>query len=332
MAVKIGLVGAGGIANAHASGYLKVPDEARITAVCDVIQESAAKLAERVGNAQVFTSIDDMLTNGDVEAIDVCLPHHLHKDAIVAGARAGKHVICEKPLCLTLDQAEEISHAVSENGVKMMCAHNQLFYPAVQKARQLLDEGVLGKLYEIRTVDVFFNRGLNRDMGWRGSRELMGGGELIDTGYHPSYLLLYLAGSEPTEVAAMLSQHHLKMDGEDSAQVLVRFADGSVGNIVSSWAYERPEGWSQFNVIGEKGQMFRAGEDLHLHLRDAEPQVFSFEPVRTFELEMADFVRRIAEDRTPMQTNVDGTRVLKLILGAYKSVSEKRIVTLTDEA
>lgn len=328
MTVKIGLIGCGGIAVHHANGYLAVPDEARITAVCDVVQENRERMAEHVGGARAFSDIGEMLRQADIDAVDVCLPHHLHRDAIVAAAAAGKHVLCEKPLCLSMEEAEEIRQAVRENGVTLMCAHNQLFYPAMQEAKGVMEEGVLGRIYQIRTIDTFFNRGVSANAGWRASRAMVGGGELIDTGYHPTYMLLYLAPSQPVEVTAMLSKHALALDGEDSAQVLVRFADGAVGNIVTSWAYDRPTGWWPFLVVGEHGQMYSTGNELHVELKGAEPRVSEHPEVNAFALETADFVRCIAEGRRPMQNEEDGIRVLEVILGAYKSEDEKRIVSL----
>ena len=97
-----------------------------------------------------------MIASGLVDAVDICLPHHLHKDAIVAAAEAGKHVLCEKPLCLTVAEADAVSKAVASSGITLMCAHNQLFLPAVAKAREMIQGGVLGKVYEARTTDSFF--------------------------------------------------------------------------------------------------------------------------------------------------------------------------------
>ena len=89
-----------------------------------------------------------------------------------------------------------------------MCSHNQLFLPAVAKAREMIEGGLLGKVYEARTTDIFINSGLSaKTIGWRGARSTAGGGELIDTGYHPTYLLLHLVGSEPVQVTAMLARH-----------------------------------------------------------------------------------------------------------------------------
>ncbi len=177
MTIKIGLIGSGGIAGAHIRVYLKVVDEARVTAVCDVVTENAQQRAEELGGAAIYSDYRDMLASADIDAVDVCLPHHLHKDAIVAAAQAGKHILCEKPLCLSLEQAAEIKKVVAESGVTLMCAHNQLFIPAVQRARQLLDEGLLGQVYEIRTTDSFYHSFKKENMGWRAHREFIGGGD-----------------------------------------------------------------------------------------------------------------------------------------------------------
>jgi predicted dehydrogenase len=107
--------------------------------------------------------------------------------------------------------------------------------------------GLLGAIYEVRTSDTFYNDFNPANMGWRAKSTTSGGGELMDTGYHPTYLLLHLAGVSPVEATALLSQHRLHfMEGEDSAQVLVRFDNDVVGHLVTSWAYDPPPGTERF--------------------------------------------------------------------------------------
>lgn len=328
MTLAVGIIGCGGIAEPHANGYLALPQQARVVAVSDVVEENARRVSEQAGGARIFSDYHALLTEGGVDAVDICLPHHLHKDAIIAAAEAGKHILCEKPLCLSLDEAAAIRTAVAASGITLMCAHNQLFLPPVLRAKGLLDQGALGKIYEIRTTDAFRHTWDMAGANWRSRRETMGGGELIDTGYHPSYLLLYLAGSAPTEVVAMTSTFRLSIDGEDSAQVLVRFANGAVGNIVTSWAYDAPPGTWKFQVVGERGYLYADKSTLHYRLLGEEPVAISFETVNTFSAEIADFVACLRERRRPIQTEADGIAVLKVILGAYQSQAEKRIVPL----
>ncbi|REF37932.1 Gfo/Idh/MocA family protein [Thermasporomyces composti] len=330
MTVNVGLIGCGGISNPHVRGYLEIPDKAKVTAVADVVEANARARAEQVGGAQIFSDYRELIATAGVDAVDICLPHHLHADAIIAAAEAGKHILCEKPLCISTEEADKITKVVQDTGVTLMCAHNQLFMPPVAKARELIQSGALGKVYELRTTDSFFNRGLHADMGWRGSLETAGGGELIDTGYHPTYLLLHLATAEPVEVVAMTSRHRLTMEGEDSAQVLVRFADGSVGNIVTSWAYIPSSNTEKFSVVGEHGTLWSDGRTLYHRTIDGQLTTVEFPEVNTIKAEVADFISCITEGRRPLNTEVEGVHVLKVILGAYASVREKRVISLAD--
>jgi predicted dehydrogenase len=327
--VRIGLIGAGGIAGAHVEGYLRNPDVITFAAVADPVRESAEKRAEAAG-AAIYADYRVMLAEADIDAVDICLPHHLHKDAIVAAARAGKHILCEKPLCLTPEEAAEVSAAVEEAGVTLMCAHNQLFLPAVARAKELIESGAIGRVYEVRTTDSFFNDFDPANMGWRAHASTSGGGELIDTGYHPTYLLLHLAGGAPVEVTAMLATHRLSfMEGEDSATVLVRFDNGVIGTVVTSWAYEPAPDTEKFSAVGELGSLTSDGTTLTLKRRgEATPTVIELEPVHQFGEELNHFARSILDGTRPLHTQKEGIEVLGIILGAYESVRTRAVATI----
>jgi len=331
MTIRIGLIGAGGIANQHIQGYLAAPDVATVTGVADVSAEHAQRRADQVGGAKVVSDYADLLADPDIDAVDICLPHHLHAPAILAATKAGKHILCEKPLCLSVAEANQIAEAVESSGVTLMCAHNQLYYPAVAKAKELICTGALGDVYEVRTTDSFYNAFDPANMGWRADKSKIGGGELIDTGYHPTYLMLHLAGAEPVEVTAMLSRHRLEfMDGEDSAQVLVRFSDGKVGHIVTSWAYQAAGCTERFSAVGSGGSLWSDGTTLWNRKRGEDAVEETFDQVATIQTQVGDFARRLLASERPIHTQVEGTNVLKVILGAYQSVEEKRTVTLSE--
>jgi predicted dehydrogenase len=323
--VRIGLVGAGGIADAHLKGYATIPDRVRVTAVADANPEALKQRTEETG-ATGYTDFLQLVEDPDIDAVDICLPHHLHRSAIIAAAEAGKHILCEKPLCLTAEEAKDVREAVQKAGVTLMCAHNQLFMPAVAKAKELLDAGALGTVYEVRTTDSFYNDFDPENMGWRAHTATSGGGEFIDTGYHPTYLLMHLAGGVPTQVSAMMSTHRLKfMEGEDSAQVLVRFDNGSVGQLVTSWAYDAAPGTDRFSVVGEKGSLSSDGSTLRVKLRGEEEQVFENESIDTFAAEIDDFVTCLETGRRPLNTEVEGIAVLGIILAAYESARSGKV-------
>ena len=332
--VRIGIIGGGGIAGEHLDGYVRAPDRVAVTAIADIDPEHARERAARAGGARVFLDYREMLASSLVDAVDICLPHHLHADAIVAAAEAGVDVLCEKPLCLTIEEAHRVQAAVGAAGITLMCSHNQLFLPPVVAARELLQRRALGKIYQARTTDSFHNDFDPSTMGWRAHRSTSGGGELIDTGYHPTYLLLYLIDSEPVEVVAMLSKHRLTfMEGEDSADVIVRFADGSIGTLVTSWAYEPAGCTERFSVVGEAGSLWSDGQALWHKPRGGEVAQLVDPPeeeIESIPLAVLDFVDCLREGRRPINTEVEGINVLKVILGAYASVDEQRTISLPE--
>lgn len=326
--LKVGLIGGGGIAGAHIRGYREHSAKIGITAVADAVEQTAVDRGHELG-ATAYTDYGLMLESEELDAVDICLPHHLHKNAIVAAAEAGKHILCEKPLCLSVDEATQVRAAVSANGVTLMCAHNQLFMPAVAKAKELLEAGLLGTVYEVRTTDSFYNDFDPANMGWRASSKTSGGGELIDTGYHPTYLMLHLAGALPVEATAMLSTHRLKfMEGEDSAQVLIRFDNGVIGQLVTSWAYEPAPGTERFSVVGELGSLRSDGNSLTTLLRSGETEMYDLDPVDTFAAEIGHFADSLLGKTRPLHTEEEGIAVLGILLAAYEGARTKTIAPI----
>jgi predicted dehydrogenase len=210
--------------------------------------------------------------------------------------------------------------------VTLMCAHNQLFLPAVAKAKELIEAGTIGTVYEVRTTDSFYNNFDPDSMGWRASSKTSGGGELIDTGYHPTYLMLHLAGGLPVEATAMLSTHRLKfMEGEDSAQVLIRFDNGVVGQLVTSWAYQPAPATERFSAVGELGSLTSDGSSLTYQLRSGETETFELEPVDTFVAEIGHFADSLLGKTRPIHTEEEGIAVLGILLAAYEGSRTKTI-------
>jgi len=321
--IRVGLLGGGGIADQHLRGYRAHADRIGVTAVAD---PATGERRAAVLGASPFADFAALIAEADVDAVDVCLPHHLHRDAVIAAAAAGKHVLCEKPLCLTAREAAEVREAVAAAGITLMCAHNQLFLPAVAEAKAVLAAGTLGRVYEVRTTDSSFNAFDPANMGWRANAATSGGGELIDTGYHPTYLLLHLAGGAPVEVTAMLATHRLTfMEGEDSAQLLVRFDNGVAGQLTTSWAYDPAPVTERFSAVGERGALHSDGTSLTVALRDGATTTRAFDPVDQFAAEIGHFADCLAHGRRPLHTEREGIEALGIILAAYESASERRV-------
>lgn len=330
--IRIGLVGCGGIMGAHLPGWRAVDGRATVTGACDVNEENAKKRASEIGDtAQVYTDWKQMLRDNNVDAVDIALPHRLHRAGIVEAAEAGKHVMTEKPLCTTLEEAKEIEAAVKANGVTLMCAHNQMFEPAPRTARRWVAEGKIGRVFSLRTVDCFLagNRQQAGQWGWRGSAEESGGGCALDTGYHPTYLLLSIANSEPKEVVSFsdnYNQPYLK--AEDTAQTMVRFENGAVGTLQTSWGHPWPNGHWQIHAIGETGQIYGKGNFLYLQPHGGEAVRHDLPAENGFVGEIKHFVECLETGKQPEQGLKEGITVLKIILGGYESEREKRVIQL----
>ncbi len=345
----VGIVGAGWIGHAHGRAWQANSSRARIVAVADASQARAEGLSGSFagGDAHLYADLQSVLADPAVEAVDLCLPHHLHRDAVVAALGAGKHVLAEKPLCLSLEEARAIGEAVAASSARFMSAHNQLFSPPLVEARRLLREEVLGPVYVVRSTEAGRTSGFKTlrppvehlpegesSWAWRLDPARAGGGELLDTGWHAGYRLLALADSRPVEVTAMLANLYLPELGEreDTGALLVRFESGVLGFLLTSWAFvELPVGWS-FQVSGAHGSLAGSATRLvHGTGGFPAPAERVFDRADTFTLEISHFLDVVQEGAECQASFEHAARNLQLILGAYRSAAERRAVTLPED-
>ena len=323
--VKVAILGAGGISQVHIAGIREHSDKVECVALCDISEENLDLRSAQLGSSPArYSNFNKLLREQtDLDAVIVALPHKLHAPAILAAAAAGKHILCEKPMCTTLAEADEILAAVQSSGVTYMSAHNQLFFPVVRAAKKFLDDGLIGNLRWLRTQDCFMANATGMTGTWRGSVATQGGGELIDTGYHPSYLLLYLAGAPIAEVRGSMSRFHMQIEGEDTASVQVRFQNGALGEVLTSWAMELPYGSYKLHLVGEKGELFGSDDELFYRptgftdpARLALPTIES-----TFTEQLGHFADCLQTGERPPHGAEEGRAVLELILKATESAS-----------
>ena len=318
--VRLAIIGTGGISRVHADGVLAYRDKIECTALCDIHAGRLQARSEQLGGVSaLYRDWRKMLAEaGDtIDAVVICLPHHLHASAILDAAAAGKHILCEKPMCLNLAEADQIAAAVKRSGVTYMSAHNQLFMPAVQEAKRMIAAGELGQIRWLRSQDCFKASVAGFRGTWRAKLKYQGGGELIDTGYHPSYRLLHLAGSPVIGVRSSMGRYLQEIEGEDSASVQVRFANGAIGEILTSWAYSNPHGSHQIHVIGDKGEVFGSGNELNvLPAGFSQPAVKRFRDTTTFTLQMEHFADSLRNGTRPIHSFEEGRAVLEVILAA----------------
>ncbi|PTY03524.1 dehydrogenase [Verrucomicrobia bacterium LW23] len=322
--IRLALIGSGGISSAHAAGILAHSDKVKCVALCDVSEENLEKRSAQLGGGPIAKYHDwrKMLSEmgSDIDAVDICLPHHLHAPAIFDAVAAGKAVLCEKPMCINLDEADRIVAAVERAGVLYMSAHNQLFTPALQEMKRRIDAGAIGKVRWIRSQDCFIAGKGAFEGKWRSNLKSQGGGELIDTGYHPSYRLMYLAGAEVAAVRGNMGRFEHAIQGEDTASVQVRFTNGVMGEIFTSWAMTRPYGTHDLHVVGDLGEIFGTGNRIWQLMRgEKEPAETVLPVVDTFTAQIACFADCVRNGTQPPHGPQEGREVLRIILKAAES-------------
>ena len=264
--LRMGVVGAGNIyTNGHAGGYAKI-NNARVVAIADINEERARVAAEKLG-VPYFTSVEEMCAETEIDAVDICTWNNGHAPVCIAAAKAGKHVLCEKPMARSADEARAMEKAVKDAGVRFMLAVPGRFGNANCYIRELYEKGELGDVYYGKTAYV---RRRGTPTGWFTDLEHAGGGPVYDIGIHGIDAAWYLMGTpKPTRVSAIVNtkigdyqtKGVTKWKGtpcpdnqfnvEDSGMGVIHFENGAMLSFEATWAINAPDGSSTL-VCGTK--------------------------------------------------------------------------------
>ena len=325
MTVRIGLIGCGAVARRFHLPALRTAG-ADIVAFVSRTTSSAEAAAEEWGSGKVVGDWRELLELADVDAVDICTPNYLHADIAIAASRAGKHVLVEKPIATTLDEADAMNAAARDSGTILMTAHNVRFAPPFVAVRDEVASGTVGEVLGFRAA---FGHSGPQDWapgsGWFFDAAQSGGGVLIDLGIHVADLLRTILSDEALEVSALLRPGHSGVV-EEIAQMVLRFAGGAIGSVHVSWhAYPPPD--HQLTLFGTEGiihldtltaPLFRpgSGEPRPLEIPSEVPDPYS------------EFVRAVASGTGPPVTGTDGRAALAIIDAAYRSAREGRTITV----
>ena len=342
--VGVGIVGSQFIAEIHAEA-LKQVSGANLIAVASPTEERVTAFAERF-DIDWFLDYHELLQMDEIDIVSLCIPNYLHCEATVAAARAGKHVICEKPLCMNLEEADRMIAACAEAGVKLMYAEELCFTPKYVRAKQLVDEGALGKVYLVKQSEKHF--GPHSPWFWDAS--LSGGGALLDLGCHGIEFARWILNRRPaTAVTAhcRTAVHSDKTLCDDNSIVLIDFEGGGLAQIENSWA--KAGGMDdRAEIHGDKGVTY--ADLLHGNALETFSEVgygYAVEKAPStrgwtftiyeeiwnygFPQELQHFVDCVRYDRKPEVTGEDGRKVLEIIFAAYQSAATGRRIALPYE-
>jgi predicted dehydrogenase len=332
--VKVGIIGSQFEAEIHSASFQIMPDEAEVVAVASPTPGNAKRLAEKYSIPHMFTDYKEMLKEDDIEMVTITAPNYLHAQMTLDIANAGKHVLCEKPLCLTLEDADLMIETCKRRSVLLMYAEELFFTPKYLKVKEMADQGAFGKVYMVKQSEKHFGP----HSPWFWEFEKSGGGAFMDMGCHGiAFCYWFLNRPKIKNVYCQMGTyvHNDKTKGEDNSICIIEFANNSVGVVENSWA--RRGGMDDcIEVYGEGGVSY-----ADLHMGNAIPTYseygygYAVEKAPTtkgwtypvfeelwnygFPQEMQHFARCVRGKEEPLATGEDGRVVQEILYAGYKS-------------
>ena len=330
----IGIIGAGGISHSHALAYRSSMnrDLARVVAIADIDEKTARERADQYGIKHVFTDWRELIAHPAVDAVSVCTPPFLHVEQATAALRAGKHVLCEKPVSPTLGGLDEIAAAERDGGAIFAGVFQHRVGQGAQQVRALIDDGRFGRMV-FGLSETLWQRGEDYySMWWRGTWEQECGGVTMGHGIHSIDTLLWFMG-EPASLIADATTVKLPIQVEDTSLASIRFRSGAVGQIVVT--VNAQDNRSRLEIFGSDLQAVSAGEPYGptatpFILASTDPAAAdaarefaaTAAPAETRHLHVPlvrDFIDAIRDHRAPLVTATECRRSMEVITGLYKS-------------
>jgi predicted dehydrogenase len=335
--VKVGLIGAGFVSDLHAYSFNRFVRDAEIVAVA--APHGAKKLAKAYGIPNSFEDYHEILNMKEIDVVTVAIPNYVHRQATVDAAKAGKHVICEKPLCVTLEDANEMIDTCKKHGVLLMYAEELLFAPKYVRAKDLVKEGAIGEPFLAKQSEEH----PGPHMPWFWDVNLSGGGVMMDMGCHSIECTRWILGKPRVKsVTAFMGTfvHQTRTKGEDHSYAVIEYEGNKIAMIENSWAKGGGVD-DRCEIYGSKGHTradLLKGSSLLTYSEEGygyavekagSTKGYTFTMFEEtwnygFPQEMQHFVNNVLGKEAPMETGEDGREVLKIMYAAYQSAGEGR--------
>ncbi|MEZ4862923.1 MAG: Gfo/Idh/MocA family oxidoreductase [Caldilineaceae bacterium] len=340
--LNFAVIGAGNIGKIQAEAIRHIP-EARVTVICNRGEAAGRALAEKY-NATWVADFQAAVARADVDVVTICTPSGTHTEIAVAAAEAGKHLLVEKPIDITLPRVDQILTAVEKAGVILACVFPLRFAQGVHTAKAALEAGRLGRLTLADVYVKWFRPQSYYDGNWRGTWELDGGGALMNQSIHNIDLVQWLAGPVTSIMARTATLAHT-MQTEDTACALLTFQSGALGVIqgaTSCWPGDRARvelHGDRGTIVLEEGRIVTwkladaapGEEETMLNLEQAQgsgaadPTAIGYEMHRR---QIVDLIEAIHTGRPPAIRGAEARRSVEIIRAIYVAASEGRLVTL----
>jgi predicted dehydrogenase len=316
--LKVALIGCGIISVEHIRAYSQHAERAQIVVCCDIDPEKAAQRATLVGRARVVTRFDDVLNDPEVDAVEICTPHYLHTEAVIAAAKAGKHILCQKPLAKTLEECDQMIAAAAEAGVTLFYGEMNRTLPSALHASSAHWQG-----------------GIYMTTAWRYNPAITGGGQLLDGGIHAVDLMLGIGGSIEA-VSCYTTQFRPELGGEDTSILNARFTGGHLGTLFTSQAAGIWVPEANFIAYGTEGALTLGGTHgaLALHRPDLpdRKEVLLERNGDSFAAMIGRYLDTVVDGAPSVSPGSVGKDNLAVVLAAYESVKRKQEVRIAEIA
>ncbi|MEX2502776.1 MAG: Gfo/Idh/MocA family oxidoreductase [Trueperaceae bacterium] len=337
--LRAGIVGTGGISQLHLDGYRTAG--ADVVAICDVDPGTLAARAAAWKVPATYTDAERMFADADLDVVSIATPVTTHHPLVLAAARAGVHVLCEKPIALDLRHAREMIEACERADVRLQIGHQLRSDGAVAQARRAIDAGTIGEVAFVRLRQAHDWGGATAVRPSFATRASGGAGTLLDNGCHMMDLARFFAG-DAEEVYARVATRRWPIELEDTAQVSIRFASGALGSVEAAWT---ATGWEEaFWIYGSHGSLEwsnRHQEPVLRHaFRDSPGTTWSetdvsttaFAGERAHTRQIRAFLAAARGEGEVACSGEDGLEAVRLVLAAYDAAGRNRPVRLGDEA
>jgi UDP-N-acetyl-2-amino-2-deoxyglucuronate dehydrogenase len=346
MATGFGIIGCGMIANFHARAVADIRG-ANVVSCFDTVPAAADRLAKSIG-CQPYHDLEAMLEDPKVDVVTICTPSGAHLEPALAAARAGKHVIVEKPLEVTLKRCDRIIEACRKSGVVLSTIFPSRFHESSQLLKKAVDQGRFGRLTVGDAYVKWYRTQEYYDSGqWRGTWKLDGGGALMNQAIHSVDLLTWLMGPVSSISARTATLAHRRIEVEDVATATLEFANGALGVIEATTA-AYPGSLKRIEIHGSEGSAVLEEEDittwdfakstrgdaalLQRMAGKTETGGGAADPAAIghhgHTAQFKDVLNAIRRGSSPLVDGTEGRRSVEIILAIYKSAETKRAVDL----
>ena len=317
--LRVAVIGCGNIAKAHLEAMADLP--ARPMVMVDIIESRAQAYAERYGPARHYTEIADAFAD-DVEAVLICLPHHLHRPAAVGAAERGKHILTEKPMAMSLREADEMIAAAQASGVCLMVGQVLRHRGANVRARQLIRDGRIGRPCNI--IRRRLSRSLQSPVDWATDPAQAGGWVLYGFGSHEVDTMLWLFDTHATRVYAQAATNNPHWNDYDEVTVQMALANGTIATLNHS-INATPGAWDTV-ITGTDASMYVTNEQIVLVGSGAQPEKIDVPMGPAMKVQLREFIDAVREGRQPEASGADVRRTMQALEAAKRSIATGQII------